>query len=346
MQPYLSLVIAARNDNYGGNFLRRTQVFINVLLSLWNKYGLDAELVVVEWNPPEDRPRLKRALTWPKSLKRGVVRFIEVPETIHRRMPNADKLPMFECFAKNIGIRRAQGTFILVTNPDVLFSEELVAYLAAKRLSKNRFYRIDRYDFRGSMSPEGSPRDVLRQAKRNIYLVNIRGDNRTGLTIPIGRVQKWYCLLSGKWPGSYGGYRNGGSGGEPVVSLNDDNGVFGGVYTNASGDFLLASFESWRQIRGFPEFTDTFTHLDSYGCHQLKALGLEQTLLLPPHMILHGDHSREEQKSRPRVSSEKVENDLKNIRTGLLGPAINGENWGLGDEDLSETIALGEIGSK
>jgi hypothetical protein len=59
MKPYLSFVIAARNDDYGGNFLHRMQVFVNVLFWLWERHNLDAELVVVEWNPPKDRPRLK-----------------------------------------------------------------------------------------------------------------------------------------------------------------------------------------------------------------------------------------------------------------------------------------------
>jgi len=312
------------------------QVFINVLLALWNKHGLDAELVIVEWNPPKDRPCLKRALTWPKSLKPGVVRFIEVPETIHRRMANADKLPMFEYFAKNVGIRRARGSFILVTNPDVLFSEELIAYFSHQRLSKDCFYRIDRYDFLGKIpSGLGIP-GTLMYAKRNLCQVNVRAKNPRRLTIPIGRLQKWYGLSFGKWPGSPRGYGNRLFGETAVITLNDDNGVFGGVYTNASGDFLLASSESWREIRGFPEFTDTFTHVDSYGCHQLKALGLRQTLFIPPCMIFHWEHGREEQKSRPAVPAEVWENDLKKIRAGLLGPAINGENWGLRDEKLLE----------
>ncbi len=340
MQPYLSLVIAARNDNYGGNFLHRMQVFINVLLSLWDKHGLDAELVVVEWNPPKDRPRLERALTWPKSPKPGLVRFIAVPETIHHRMPNADKLPMFEYLAKNVGIRRSQGTFILVTNPDVLFSEELIAYLSNKRLSKDCFYRIDRYDFLGQIPQGLGIPATLMYAKRNLCQVNVRAENPRRFTIPIGRLRKWYGLFFGKWPGSRRGNRPYGD--NAVVPLNDDNGVFGGVYTNASGDFLLASSESWREIRGFPEFTNTFTHVDSYGCHQLKALGLEQTLFLPPCMIFHWEHTREEQRLRPSVPSEKWEKELKEIREGILGPAINGENWGLREEQLPETALWGE----
>ena len=303
--PFLSFVVAARNDNYGGNFLHRMQVFVDVLLALWEHHGLSAELVIVEWNPPEGRPRLKEALTWPKCLKPGTVRIIEVPNEIHHRLPNSDRMPMFEYIAKNVGILRAKGAYVLATNPDLMFSEELMAFLASKRLSGHRFYRIDRYDFRGSVSTGVQLQAALRFARRHVYQVNIRESRRRGLRIQISGLQRWYFLLSGKRPGTYDEHDNSGLTKELVISLNDDNGIYGGIHTNASGDFLLASSDSWTQIRGFPEFTDTFTHLDSYACHQLKALGLEQALFLPPCMILHGEHQRGEQKSRPKVSTEK-----------------------------------------
>lgn len=335
MTPYLSIVVAARNDDYGGNFLERMQAFLDVLLSLASQHTLPAELIIVEWNPPIGRPRLRQALKWPKRLNAIDLHIVEVPETIHRRIPNADRIPLFDCLAKNVGIRRARGGFLLVTNPDILFSEELIAYFSHQRLSKDCFYRIDRYDFQGNPSGLGVPETLL-YAKRNLCKVNVRAKNPRHLTIPIGRIRKWYGLSFGKWPSSARGYGNRASGETHVITLNDNNGVFGGVYTNASGDFLLASSESWRAIRGFPEFTDTFTHLDSYGCHQLKALGLQQMLLIPPCMIFHWEHGREEQKSRPAVPSEIWEDDLKKIRDGLLGPAINGEDWGLRDEKLPE----------
>ena len=47
---------------------------------------------------------------------------------------------------KNVGIRRARGQFVLATNIDILFSDELAEYLAARRLERGRMYRIDRYD--------------------------------------------------------------------------------------------------------------------------------------------------------------------------------------------------------
>jgi hypothetical protein len=338
MKPYLTVVVAARNDNYGGNFLERTQTFLDVLISLAGQYSLPAELIVIEWNPPMDKVRLREALRWPRPMGTVGVRIIEVPGIIHDRMPNSDKLPMFDSFAKNVGIRRAKGSHILVTNPDVLFSEELIAALSAMRLSRDRFYRIDRFDFRGPVPPGLSAQDTLIYAKRNVSRVNVREGRNNHAAIKIGWLQKWRGLFCGRWPGSYRGSARRTCGDHSAVLLDDDNGVYGGIHTNASGDFLLAPAESWNEIRGFPEFTDTFTHLDSYGCHQLKALGLQQALFLPPCMIFHWDHSREAQKSRPSVPAERWKSDLQKIRSGLLGPAINALDWGLAAENLPEIV--------
>lgn len=338
MNPYLSIVVAARNDNYGGNFLQRMQLFVDNLLFQAERCALSGELVVVEWNPPVDRARLSQVLRWHQSHQTMTVRIIEVPPAIHQSLPNAARIGLFDCFAKNVGIRRARGEFILATNPDILFSNALIAYLGSRKLSARRLYRADRYDFRGELPVGLPPERALRRAMRTVYQVNIRGDNQTGLNISIGRVRRWCGLFFGSWPGSSSSFAGGRRSRDPITALDDDNGVFGGVYTNASGDFLLASADSWRAVRGFPEFTDTYTHLDSYGCHQLKALGLEQTLFLPPCMILHWDHPREEQKNRPVAPVEKWQDDLKKIRAGLLGPAINGDNWGLAGESLYEDV--------
>ena len=92
--PFISFVVAARNDNYGGDFLRRIQVFLNVLLALCENHGLDMELIIVEWNPPPNVPKLAKVLAWPKNLKFQEVRFIEVPNEIHRKLPNSEKIPL------------------------------------------------------------------------------------------------------------------------------------------------------------------------------------------------------------------------------------------------------------
>src|SRR5437763_1344446 len=62
------------------------------------------------------------------------------------RLPHSDAVPLHQMIAKNAGIRRALGEFVLATNLDIVFSPELMQFLAARRLEARRMYRIDRYD--------------------------------------------------------------------------------------------------------------------------------------------------------------------------------------------------------
>ena len=50
------------------------------------------------------------------------------------------------CTAKNVGMRRAKGEFVLVTNGDVLLGEALIGIISNRKLDKDSFYRIDRHD--------------------------------------------------------------------------------------------------------------------------------------------------------------------------------------------------------
>src|SRR5438270_12732264 len=142
-RPYISLVVTARNDNHGGSLLSRMQAFVNGWIGQCKRHGLLSELIVVDWNPPQDRPPLMEALRWPEDTRPCDVRFIQVPLEIHSRFRHADVLPLYQMIAKNVGIRRARGQFILATNIDIIFSDELMQYLAQGRLQLGRMYRMD-----------------------------------------------------------------------------------------------------------------------------------------------------------------------------------------------------------
>src|SRR5206468_2928905 len=142
--PYLSVVIAARNDDHGGNMLRRMQAFFDAWLGQARRYGVDSEIVVVEWNPPAGRPRLRDAIDWPEGNSTCEVRFVEVSPGLHQRFAHADAVPLHQMIAKNAGIRRARGEFVLATNLDIVFSPETMQLLAARKLEPRRMYRMDR----------------------------------------------------------------------------------------------------------------------------------------------------------------------------------------------------------
>jgi hypothetical protein len=335
LDKYISFVVAARNDTYGENFLGRFQIFIKYLVELLETCKLESEIVVVEWNPPEDRKSLKDAVCWPDKRHFSSIRIIQVPKEVHNKIHNSDKLPMFEYYAKNVGIRRSRGEFILVTNPDLIFSEELIKFLAQKQLKKDAFYRLDRYDFRGNIDEKYDVRKVIKYAKKHVFRVNYCQQGNMDLGVrEINSQYKYFYYLLNLWPGTE--INNKKDYLKDCVCLDYNNGVYGGIHTNTSGDFILTYKKNWEYIHGFPEFSDTFTHLDSYGCHQLRAIGLKQMLFLPPCMIFHKDHSRIEQKNRPTVSSDKWITDLKQIRDGQMVPIINNETWGLPNFEFNE----------
>ena len=129
MEPYLSVVVTTRNDDHGGDPLKRLQALVNTFDAQCRRNRLDAELIVVEWNPPAERPSIESLLRLPDPAF-CTYRFIEIPPELHRQLRFADVLPLFQMIAKNVGIRRARGRFVLATNIDIIFSTELVEHLA------------------------------------------------------------------------------------------------------------------------------------------------------------------------------------------------------------------------
>jgi hypothetical protein len=172
--PYLSIVVTARNDDHGGNLLRRMQAFAGGWISQARKYGIPSELIIVEWNPPPDRPRLAEVLQWPSDLGPCQVRLIEVPSELHARFAHADALPLYQMVAKNVGIRRARGEYVLATNIDILFSSELACFFAARRLQHGRMYRIDRHDAMSDVPVEASIEEQLDYCKTHLIRINVR----------------------------------------------------------------------------------------------------------------------------------------------------------------------------
>jgi hypothetical protein len=173
-KPYLSVVVSARNDDHGGNLLGRMQAFLNAFINQMKRHSLPSELIIVEWNPPESQPPLRAALKWPSALAPCCVRFINVPPDTHQRYRYSEVLPLYQMIAKNVGIRRARGEFVLATNIDIIFSDELVEYLSTKQLDSHRMYRIDRYDVMPDIPVDGSADEQLAYCRTHLIRVNAR----------------------------------------------------------------------------------------------------------------------------------------------------------------------------
>src|SRR6476660_8712579 len=172
--PYLSVVAASRNDDHGGDPLIRTQIFINNFTRQCEKYRLSAELIIVDWNPVIDRPGLAAVLSTPADASYCKARVITVPTALHCRLKYADKLAFFQMIAKNVGIRRARGRFILATNIDIIFSNELVEWLASGQLERQFIYRVDRHDVEPEFPVDASLAEQMAYCRTHQIRVHTR----------------------------------------------------------------------------------------------------------------------------------------------------------------------------
>jgi hypothetical protein len=336
----LSIVVASRNDDHGGNLLHRMQLFVNGLLEQCQRHQLKAELVLVEWNPPPDRPRLEEALSWPTDRGPCTVRIIEVSPEIHEQFEYSDGLPLFQMVGKNVGIRRSGGKFVLATNIDVLFSDELMRFLTSGRLRKRRMYRVERYDV-----PADVPLDVpleaqLEYCRQNVMRINARRgthDLQSGQYWGFYPEMNWRAKLREKlqdW------------GLIPVTNRRY-------LHTNASGDFTLMAREHWFDLHGYAEFKMYTFHLDSLLCFAAHHSGVRERLLTDPMRIYHIEHGtgsgwapfegekalfgRLEAAKVPRLDEDQFDAWVIQMRRERKPIIFNDESWGLADEILTET---------
>jgi hypothetical protein len=145
-KPYVTFVGWTRNDGYTPNYVERTRQAVLFLLRQLERHRVPAELLVVEWNPPSDRPHIAELLDDLAGITFTTVRFVTVGHEYHRTYDGWERrgVPTVECV--NVGMRRARGRFITPKGLDTFLSEALVAEIARLCLDENCVYRCDRYD--------------------------------------------------------------------------------------------------------------------------------------------------------------------------------------------------------
>jgi hypothetical protein len=350
--PYLTLVAASRNDDHGGNTLYRTQIFVDSFLEQCERHQLRAELILVEWNPPRDRAPLAEVIRWDHQNPWVDCRVITVPYERHVFIRFGRVLPLFQMIAKNVGIRRARGEFILATNIDILFSDELMAVVAQKALRADRLYRCDRFDV-DSTIPKDVPLDEkLRFAWGNL----IRRNHRPGpLDVVAPQIEGApldvainAALASGHFElETEGGF-------SALVAKADVPPLW--LHLNACGDFTLLHRDAWAKIGGYAEFETFSLHLDSVGVVTAHFSGFHEIWLTPPAVCFHIEHAigsgftpenqapmfeRIERQGIGWLDFNVIEPLLDEIRE-KRAIEFNTEAWGLRDIPLDETVCTRE----
>ena len=142
----ISFVIVSRNDNYAPSMEKRQQAAFEVLFEQLEKHSIASEIILVDWNPPLDRPLLKNIFPIQPHSKNVAVRYIKIPPEIHHKYQYSRDIPIHVAAGWNTGIKRAHGEFILPKSADTFYSNDVMEFLARGNLDAQNVYRCDRVD--------------------------------------------------------------------------------------------------------------------------------------------------------------------------------------------------------
>lgn len=365
---HLSVVATARNDNHGENFLYRMQHFVDGFIEQCKRHDLRAELIIVEWNPPDENEPLYKALKFPQDKGPCEIRFIRVPKEVHSTLQHSDKLPLFQMIAKNVGIRRAKGEFVLATNIDILFSDKLIKYLR-NRLKPNRLYRVDRLDVPPQLPLTTSLPEILQFCQQNYFRINGKYGTKVKIDGKWERNKiefKFNCppikkIKKIKWSTPYKAIRlllqqipqliN------PIASFCEaylkklHKLLFYKTHTNACGDFTLLSKSDWSKLQGYPEFEMYSWHIDSVLLYQALQAKIEEIDLSQSYSIYHIEHGigsgytheasgalfkRLQSRGIPYLSDADLDKIADTARTKQTPLLFNSTNWGMAQQTFEE----------
>jgi hypothetical protein len=324
--PYLSLVLTGRNDNYGGDFRSRLQHCVSNAHKQLKSAGITAEILFVNYNPVEENEPIERFIEWPKSDEQVSIRIVTIPNLVHQLLVKDGQrkdVPVLEYFGKNAGIRRAKGEFILSMNPDIILTENVINEL--KKLSKDSYYRANRIDFSGDLASAHELKRVF--LKGHDYPFSSL-DQLPALRFKNRFANAWKCFTP-----NISSILNRLS--KPVYYEHTAN----RFHCNVSGDFMLIHRDYWFELGGQHENTSISLHVDSLMVVQAAHLGLKEKVL--EHPIFHQEHERRYDATKLNPEFEKAYRYFEEQSALMIQQKkpekYNDTHWGLAKFSLPET---------
>jgi len=256
---------------------------MNGLIAQTNRHQLPCELIFVDWNPPTDRPLLHEVLPKPQTGDYLKVKYIIVPPELHNQLRYSEKMNLYQMIAKNVGIRRALADYILCTNIDLLFSNELFDWLSKKNITKGYFYRANRCDVPSSVNENDDVQDQIKFCSENI--INRLGADKDS---PYDFVKEYYKkTFKYKFLKPIQKYRYKGT---EQIARHPYHRIKS-LDSNACGDFTLMHKDDWKLIMGYQELEMYSLHIDTLALIAADALNIKQIILPKECCTYHLQHA-------------------------------------------------------
>jgi hypothetical protein len=331
INPFLSIILVGRNDNYGGDFKERLQHGISWTHRQLSQHKILSEIIFVNYNPLPN-PLIETFINWPASNEFVSVRIITVPSAAHAALVSDGKrknVPLLEYPAKNAGIRRAKGEYILCMNPDIIIPSEIFESIHSIR--KDHYYRVNRFDFN-----KGADLDEIKKNITKIWLKDFSFDQHPSAVskfklLKVKALQRIYFmkynfmlfispLLRLIWNISY----------HSKAEMK--------YHCNVSGDFMLMHRDSWNKLRGHNEQGYLSLHMDALMVIQAASLGLEESILAFP--IYHREHERRYDANDANPEYRKAylffQSEAQKMLKEKKPEIYNDNDWGLNKFELEE----------
>lgn len=344
MEKKLSVVLTGRNDNYGGYFNARLQNTLQWLHYWLSHYKIPSQIILVNYNPIPSAAPIEKMIDIPAANQWVNTRIIEVPEAEHQKILASDvrrPVPVIEFVAKNIGIRRAEGKYVVATNADVIFDAKIFGYIQKHELEENVFYRAARVDFRGmeQVKFDLNPEQFIASIRQQVFRFFLQGgtfDDSSPMPLcwKLAYLRVFNTIRKIVYTGIYP-FRNI----LKYLMIPYTNELFTFKwFCNASGDFMLMSKAAWIKGKGYPEDTWISTHTDSLHLVMTAVSGMQQKTL--PYLVYHQEHERRFDFSGYDADMDLMYNRLlsegKEMMTLKKSLNNNTDNWGLNGVLLPE----------
>lgn len=170
---YLSIVVCGKHDNsISSTFIQRSAKFLKRINDAIERVPLaNIEIIFVDYATDAKKTSLIHQELLDNDAigtnLRDKIQFIIVPPEVHQKLltdvmnTSSNKAPILEYVAKNVGIQRSQGKFVLTTTVENLLSDELFELIAARQFNTAVVYRSLRIDEKEGTFTNSKFEDVI-----------------------------------------------------------------------------------------------------------------------------------------------------------------------------------------